>query len=138
MNSAICVNRLAENLGHMRTPDFLRNCLGVRVSRTHLLATGQHIDLSTLAEQAGYRIHVFFRREAFDRLTQAPSYLSSESNGLYDALLSMREAMMKAPLRDCPVFFQAGDVALVAYLNRVDHDDPRPAATVAVAESKED
>jgi hypothetical protein len=138
MNNATCAIRLAGNFGMMRDACFLENCVGIRASRTQLLATGQHIDLSTLAEQTGYRIHVFFRHDAFERLTDNTGRFSSNGNDLYAAMLSMREALMKAPLQDCPVLFQVGDVALVANFGRVDHDDPRRAITVALASPDED
>jgi hypothetical protein len=137
MNNAVCV-RLAENLGRMQDASYLQNSIGLRTTRTHLLARGLHIDLSTLAEQAGYRIHVFFRREAFVRLTENQSQFHDGKNDLYDAILSMREALMKAPLHDCPVLFQVGDVTLIAHFNRVDHDDPRRAITVVLASTDED
>jgi hypothetical protein len=135
MNSATCEIRLAENLGMMRNPNFLGRHLGIRMSRTHLLARGIHIDLSTLAEQAGFQIHVFFRQEAFVRLIQNQSQFHDGEGDLYDAVLAMREAMMKAPLRDCPVPFQVGDATLIAYFGKVDHDDPRRAVTVVLAEN---
>jgi hypothetical protein len=138
MNNSPCAIRLAGNLGAMRDGRFLENCIGIRVSRTQLLATGRHIDLSTLAEQTGYRIHVFFRHEAFERLTGNTGRFSSDGNDLYAAMLSMREALMKAPLQDCPALFQVGDVTLVANFGRVDHDDPRRAITVALASPDED
>ena len=117
---------------------FLGNYIGVRTTRTHLLATGQHIDLSTLAAQAGFRIHVFFRFEAFVCLTKHLRQFTGGKNDLYDALDTMREAMMKAPLRDCPVLFQVGDITLIAHFGTVDHDDPRRALTVVLAPTGED
>ena len=138
MTSLAYPRRSANQFGRMTTADFLQNCLGIRVTRTQLLATGRHIDLSTLAEQAGFQVHVFFRREAFDRLTENPNQFHSDKNDLFEAVIALRHAMMKAPLRDCPVLFQAGDFTLIAQLGRVDHDDPRPAITVSLAPDAED
>jgi hypothetical protein len=53
-------------------------------------------------------------------------------------MLAMRDAMIKAPLRDCPVPFQVGDLTLVAHYGPVDHDDPRRAVTVVLASGSED
>jgi hypothetical protein len=136
-NTAYAIH-LDEILGSFHDASFLGNHLGLRMSRTHLLARGLHIDLSTLAEQAGFQIHVFFRREAFVRLTENQSQFHDGNGDLYDAMLALRQAMIKAPLRDCPVLFQSGNVTLVAHLNRVDHDDPRPAVTVVLAPDNED
>jgi hypothetical protein len=138
MSNALCADRLAENLGSMPEARFLGNYIGIRVTRTHLLATGQHVDLSTLAEQAGFRIHVFFRREAFECLTKYLRQFTGSSNDLSEALNSLREAVMRAPLRDCPVLFQVGDFTLIARFGSVDHDDPRRAITVALASPAED
>jgi hypothetical protein len=133
MNSSLGASRLSKILGSMQDANFLRHSLSVRCSRTHLLAAGIHIDASTLAEQAGFRVRVFFRREAFDRLTQHDSHIHDGSKDLYDAVLSLRQAMTKAPLRNCPVLFQVEGVTLVAHPGAVDHDDPRPALTVVLA-----
>ena len=141
MNSAPSLNRAADNLGSMQSAEFLENYIGLRISRTHLLATGQHIDLSTLAEWAGFRLPVFFRREAFERLTNHKSQFCGGGSDLFDALKSMHEAMRKFPFRDLqnrPVLFQVGDTTLIAYLGGVDHDDPRPAFTVVLASRRDD
>ena len=59
-------------------------------------------------------------------------------NDLYDALNALREAMMNAPLRDCPVPFQVGELTLIAHFGTVDHDDPRSALTVVLAPRDQD
>lgn len=84
MNNAYCGNRLAEILGSMSNANFLDNHLGVRMSRTHLLARGIHIDLSTLAEQAGFRIHVFIRQDVFVRLIENQNQFHDGNGDLYD------------------------------------------------------
>ena len=137
MNNATSADRLTENLGSMENARFLGGYIGVRTTRTHLLATGQHIDLTTLAVQAGFRIHVFFRLEAFACVTKHLRQFTGGKNDLYDALNAMREAMMNAPLCDCPVPFQVGDVPLIAHFGTVDHDDPRRALTVVLAPTGE-
>ena len=131
-------SRTAPSLGVMHTPDFLRNCMGIRITRTHLLASGQHVDLSTLAEWTGFSAKVFLRREAFEKLTETPESWRENEHDLYTTMFAMREAIMRAPLRDCPVRFQVGDIALVAHIGNVDHDDPRSAITVALACKQED
>ena len=73
MNNSTCEIRLAESFGTMQDARYLGNHLGIRVSRTHLLGRGIHVDMSTLAQQAGFQIHVFFRREAFAHLTENQS-----------------------------------------------------------------
>ena len=138
MINATAINRLTGNLGSQQDAHLLRNYIGVRTTRTHLLATGQHIDLSTLAEQAGFRIHVFFRLEAFVCLTKNLRQFTGCKNDLYDALNALREAMMNAPLRDCPVPFQVGELTLIAHFGTVDHDDPRRALTVVLAPRDQD
>ncbi|MGD0816193.1 MAG: hypothetical protein ABSA83_21585 [Verrucomicrobiota bacterium] len=55
MNNATSEIHLAENLGSMQNAHFLRNHLGIGVSRTHFVAGGLHIELSTLAHQAGLK-----------------------------------------------------------------------------------
>ncbi len=137
MNNATCLNRLTQNLGSMQDAQFLGNYIGVRTTRTHLLATGLHIDLTTLAEQTGFRVRVFFRREVFDRLTGNLRQFGGNGDDLHDAMLALRQAMMRAPLRDCPVLFQVGEVTLVAQPGPIDHDDPRYALTVNLAPSDE-
>jgi hypothetical protein len=134
MNNSTCEIRLAESFGTMQDARYLGNHLGIRVSRTHLLGRGIHVDMSTLAQQAGFQIHVFFRREAFAHLTEHQSQFRDIKHDLYDAILAMRDAMMKAPLRDCPVPFQVGDATLIAFFGPVDHDDPRRAVTVVLAD----
>ena len=138
MNNPPALTRLARNLGSIQDANFLQNSLSIRCSRTHLLATGIHIDLSTLAEQAGFRVRVFFRREAFDRLTEGQSHLHDGSKDLYDAILSLRQALERAPLRGSPVLFQVEGITLVAYHGPLDHDDPRHALTIALAASGQD
>jgi hypothetical protein len=134
MNS---LSRLAENLGAVADVRFLAGYIGIRTTRTHLLARGLHIDLSTLAQQTGFRVPVFFKRQAFQCLTEKAGQFHDAGADLYDAMLELRQAMMKAPLRDCPVLFQAGELTLVAYPGRLDHDDPRPALTVALASNQD-
>ena len=137
MNNASCANRLAEGLGARQNARYFANYIGVRTTRTHLLAIGRHIDLSTLAEQTGFRVRVFFRREVFDRLTENLPQFGGNGSDLYDAMLALHQAMTRAPLRDCPVLFQVGELTLVAQPGPTDHDDPRYALTVSLAPSDE-
>ena len=137
MNNPMCVAHVAPILGRLRNASFLRSCLAFRVTRTQLLVTGRHIDLSTLAAQAGFQIPVFFRREVFDCLTDSANFYHASKNDLYEAMCSLRQAMMKAPIRDCPVLFQVGDFTLVAQLGGIDHDDPRPSITVSLSPNQD-
>lgn len=134
MNNTTCRLPLVDALGAKPSADFLRNFLAIRASRTHLLARGLHVELTALAEQVGFRIHVFLRHEAFERLKEAPSGCGHSQNDLYDVALSLREALMHAPLRGCPVAFQVGEVTLVAHFGPLDHDDPRRAITVTLTD----
>ena len=130
-------SRSMNHLGRMNNAEYLRHSLSFLVTRTQLIVTGQHIELTTLAEQAGFAVRVFFRREVFNRILEDASPYRSESGDLFQAMFAMREAIKRAPLRDCPTLFQVGELTLAARLGKTDHDDPRPAVTVFFPKEEE-
>ena len=136
MNDTTCTIAATECLGSLSNANYLMSCPGIRFTRTHLLTTGWHIDLSTLAEQAGFQVHVFFRIEAFKQFVGNEIRVENRNADLYMAMFALRHAVMKAPLRGCPVLFQMGETTLIAHFGKVDHDDPRPAITVALASNQ--
>jgi hypothetical protein len=133
MNDTTIAIGTAGRFGSLADGRILTRCPRIIFTRTQLLATGWHIDLSTLAEQAGFQVHVFFRIEAFTRVVEERKGMGDARNDLYTAMFALREAVMCAPLRGCPIRFQLDDVTFVARFGNVDHDDPRPAITVSLA-----
>lgn len=138
MNSPTCASPIAQALGSMPDGRVLANYIGIRTTRRHLLSIGHHVDLSLIAEQMGFRVPVFWRREAFNQITGDLCQFHDSRSDLYDAMLAMRQAIMKSPLRDLPVPFQVGEVSLVAHPGRLDHDDPRLAFTVVLATNQDE
>lgn len=128
--------RTAQSLGQMRKAGFLRKNLGFVVTRTQLIVTGQHVELTTLAEQAGFAVRVFFQKEVYERILENANAYRSESGDLFESMFAMREAIKRAPLRDCPTLFQVGELTLAVRIGKTDHDDNRPALTVFLAEEE--
>jgi len=82
---------------------------------------------------AGFKFHLFLRRDCYERLTEESQPLSDNDD--LDALLTaLRDVLMEAEDFEQPMPFDANGVPLVAYANRVDLDDPRPAITVVLRE----
>ena len=138
MNTTTCAISSGELLGRLPDASYLARCPNILYTRTQLLATGWHLDVSTLAEQAGFHIRVFFQQTAFVRVLEGRTHHRDRRSDLYAALLLMREAIMKAPLQGCPVLFQMDDLTLIAHFGQIDHDDPRPAITIALAPSRQE
>jgi hypothetical protein len=134
MNSA--APRFSRAFGSQSDAAFVQDNVCVRLSRSHLLARGIHIDLTTLAEQLGFRVRVFIRREAFNKITEGQTQFGENDNDLMEMLLALRRALSKAPLRDCPVLFQVGGISVVAQPGPTDHDDPRYALTLNLVQAQ--
>ena len=116
----------------------MTNATRQEFTRAHFLAIGLHIDLTTLAEMAGCKMHVFIRRDAFERVTENQSRFRIGENDLGDAIFRMCRAIVNAPPCGCPIPFHVGNVALIAHLGKLDEDDERPAATVFLASPAKD
>jgi hypothetical protein len=138
MNETTTAIGTATRFGSLADGRILTRSPHIIFTRTQLLATGWHIDLSTLAEQAGFQVHVFLRIEAFTRVIDERKRTGDGRSDLYTVILTLREALMNAPLRGCPVMFEACGIDLVAQFGKVDHDDPRPAITVHLNDMEED
>jgi hypothetical protein len=68
MNNATCKIRLGENLGMMQDADYLKNRIGIRLWKTHYVAGGLHIEISTLAQQAELNHTYSHEKERFFNL----------------------------------------------------------------------
>jgi hypothetical protein len=127
--------RTASNFGVFPNARIFRQRIKIYQSRTETLALGFHIDLSTLASWAGFRAPVFIQRRAFECFASQNGFAKSKNGDLFELVQTLRQAVMRSPLRDAPVLFQVGEVSLIGYFGPVDYDDQRPAITVALADS---
>lgn len=125
---------LKRHLGTLRDFSLLTDCLAVKTTRSQLLAIGYHVDLSTLAEQFGFRLRVFIRREAFLRCIG-----EKETPDLLQVLEALHEALRKMPIQMERLIFKAPSptpdgepLELAAQFGAIDHDDPRPAITLSI------
>jgi hypothetical protein len=101
-----------------------------RTSRSGLLAQGAHVEVSSLADEAGFWVQVFFDLDAFNRLTLG----RNGRNDLFAAMLCLRAAIFLAPTNDRPISFQVGEVKLLASALKLDPDDQSGAITVILDE----
>lgn len=120
-------------LGMLQDFTPLMDCLSIKTTRSQLLAIGMHIDLSTLAEQLGFRVRVFIRREAFLRCIT-----EGDTPDLMEVLETLHEALRKMPIQMKRIILKVPSpipdgepLEIAAQFGAIDHDDPRPAITLS-------
>ena len=112
-------------------------------TRSHAIADGMQVDVSTVAQEAGIRFPVFLTRTVYDAYVTVPPDVTGqdEAGRLWDVVWMLRFAVLKSQPGQTRLPFalyvrndnrRARLIKLIATCGALDVDDPRPALTIAM------
>ena len=110
-------------------------------TRSHAIADGMQVDVSTVAQEAGIRFPVFLTRTVYDAYVTVPPDVTGqdEAGRLWDVVWMLRFAVLKSQPGQTRLPFalyvrndnrRARLIKLIATCGALDIDDPQPAITV--------
>jgi len=110
-------------------------------TRSHAIADGMQVDVSTVAQEAGIRFPVFLTRTVYDAYVTVPPDVTGqdEAGRLWDVVWMLRFAVLKSQPGQTRLPFalyvrndnrRARLVKLIATCGALDIDDAQPAITV--------